>query len=78
MEEVKYNTIKTAFSSASGVIYTELRGDCEKKLNENKERTICFYSMAVYLMHLNDEEDLKPVPGGVQEVAAWIATVHID
>ena len=34
--------------------------------------------MAMYLMHLNDEEDLKPIPGGVQEVAAWIATVHID
>lgn len=40
----------------AGSIYTLLSRECEKRENESKSRTICFYSLAAYLIHYYETE----------------------
>jgi hypothetical protein len=47
--------IKT-FITMAGCIYSETTKSSRELLNESKQRTICFYSLAVYLLFYYDHE----------------------
>lgn len=43
----------------AGCIYTEIAHSHKETLSESKQRTICFYSLAVYLLFYYDHEKFK-------------------
>jgi hypothetical protein len=47
--------IKT-FITMAGCIYSEITMSSREVLNESKQRTICFYSLAVYLLFYYNRE----------------------
>ena len=55
-KNIQYTEIIDLYSKLAGSVYTLLSRDCEKREDESKSRTICFYSLAVYLLHFHEAD----------------------